>query len=441
MSSLNRQILALAVPTLATLIAEPLLILVDSALVGHLGAVPLAGLTLASTILTTLVGLCIFLSYATTASTARYFGAGRPAKALRMGIDGIWLALAIGALLALILTAGGPTIVSWFGPEEDVAAQAVTYLRASAWGLPGMLTVLAATGTVRGMLDAKTPLIVATSGALANIPLSYLLIYPAGLGIAGAGLGTAIAQTCMGLALGGVVVSKALANSVSLLPSGAGVLKSVKDAVPLIVRTACLRASIIVTVLAATSLGTEALAAHQVVTAVWNFAAFGLDSLAIAAQALVGQALGASAASRVRHVLNRCLVWGIWTGVGLGALVAATSGLIPIPMSETGSVRSLATAGLIVCGITMPLGAIAYMLDGVLIGAGDTRYLAWTMLLTLVAYLPVPLYLITFYSGPARWGFVICWLGYTAITMGVRAGTLYWRTRGEQWIILGESRD
>ncbi|WP_323052611.1 MATE family efflux transporter [Flaviflexus ciconiae] len=219
-TSLNRQIISLALPTLATLLAEPTLILVDTALVGRLGVDSLAGLSLASTILTTLVGICIFLSYATTASTARYFGARKPERALRLGMDGIWLAIGLGVLLHLTLVFGGTTILGWFGPEEAVLHEAQSYLAASAWGLPGMLTVLAATGTVRGMLDTRTPLVVATLGALANIPLSYALIYPAGLGTAGAGYGTAIAQTGMGIALAWVVIHSARRHSVSLLPSG-----------------------------------------------------------------------------------------------------------------------------------------------------------------------------------------------------------------------------
>lgn len=439
-TSLNRQIISLALPTLATLLAEPTLILVDTALVGRLGVDSLAGLSLASTILTTLVGICIFLSYATTASTARYFGAGKPERALRLGMDGIWLAIGLGVLLHLTLVFGGTTILGWFGPEEAVLHEAQSYLAASAWGLPGMLTVLAATGTVRGMLDTRTPLVVATLGALANIPLSYALIYPAGLGTAGAGYGTAIAQTGMGIALAWVVIHSARRHSVSLLPSGAGVLKSLKDSIPLIIRTLSLRISILLTITAATALGTTALAAHQIINSIWNFAAFGLDALAIAAQALVGQALGASESQRVRDVLNRCLWWGVGAGAVLGIGLAATSFLIPRVFTGSDLVVSWAGWGLIVCAIGLPIAAIAYMLDGVLIGAGDTRYLAWMMILALALYTPVPLLL----TGPGadlgRIGLMLLWGGYAGLFMGMRSLTLFLRTRGDRWIVLGESR-
>lgn len=438
--SLNRQIIALALPTLATLLVEPTLILVDTALVGRLGIDSLAGLSLASTILTTIVGICIFLSYATTASTARFFGAKKPDRALRLGMDGVWLALGLGIILAAILIFGGATILCWFNPEEAVLAEGRAYLAASAWGLPGMLIVLAATGTVRGMLDTRTPLVVATAGALTNIPLSYLLIYPAGLGTAGAGYGTAIAQTGMGIALGGVIVRAALKNGVSLFPSGAGVLKSLTDSIPLIIRTLSLRASILLTITAAAALGTTALAAHQIINAVWNLAAHGLDALAIAAQALIGQALGAAASQRIRDILNRCLWWGIGVGAILGLVLAATSPWIPRAFSASPDVVNWAMWGLVVCAIGLPIAAVAYMLDGVLIGAGDTRHLAWMMLVALAAYAPVPLVITAAGADLGRLGLALLWAGYAAVFMGLRSLTLYLRTRGDAWIVLGESR-
>lgn len=438
--SLNRQIIALALPTLATLLVEPTLVLVDTALVGRLGIDALAGLSLASTILTTLVGICIFLSYATTASTARYFGAKKPDRALRLGVDGVWLALGLGIILAAVLIFAGEAILDWFNPAAGVLIEGRAYLAASAWGLPGMLVVLAATGTVRGMLDTRTPLLVATAGAIANIPLSYILIYPVGLGTAGAGYGTAIAQTGMGIALGGVIISAAMKNRVSLFPSGAGVLKSLTDSIPLIIRTLALRSGIILTITAATALGTTALAAHQIINSVWNLAAYGLDALAIAAQALVGQALGAAASQRVRDVLHRCLWWGAGVGTVLGIILAAASPWIPRIFTASPAVVDWAMWGLIVCAVGLPIAAVAYMLDGVLIGAGDTRYLAWMMVLALLAYAPVPLLLASIGSDLGRLGLVILWAGYAGIFMGLRSITLYLRTRGETWIVLGESR-
>ena len=312
-------------------------------MVGRLGTHPLAGLSLASTVLTTLVGICIFLSYATTAATARFVGAGEPGKGLRQGIDGMWLGLGLGVVLGGVLAAFAPTILGWFGPEPAVLDQAVMYARASAIGLPGMLLVLAANGTLRGFADTRTPLIAATAGALVNIPLNATLIYVAQLGVAGAGLGTAIAQTLMAAYLATVVNRLAREHAVSLKPSGAGVLKSLTDAVPLIIRTLSLRGAILLQISAATSLGTLALAANQIVMTMWNFAAYGLDALATAAQILVGQGLGSRNRERVRLVLRRNLVYGLRVGVGLGVVAAGLAFVVPRIMTIDDDVTWLAT--------------------------------------------------------------------------------------------------
>lgn len=436
--SVDRAIRQLAIPSLGTLLAEPLLVAVDTTMVGRLGTHPLAGLSLSATVLTTLVGICIFLSYATTAATARYVGAGMPAKGMRQGLDGMWLGVGLGVALGAILGIFAPTILGWFGPEPEVLEQAVLYARTSAFGLPGMLLVLAANGTLRGFADARTPLIAATAGALANIPLNALLIYGAGWGIAGAGAGTAIAQTLMGVYLGSVVVRRARQHHVSLRPSGAGVLRSLRDAVPLIIRTLSLRGAILLQISAATSLGTVALAANQIVMTLWNFAAYGLDALATAAQILVGQGLGSGNAARVRHVLHRCLWWGLRAGIGLGAVLAILAFVIPNIMTTAPGVQNLARQSMWVTALALPIAAVAYMLDGVLIGAGDTRKLARYMVGALLAFAPVAL----FFVGPgADWsttGMLLLWAGYAILFMAVRAGTMVWRVRGDEWMRLGE---
>ena len=182
--SIDREILALAVPALGALVAEPVFVLVDSAVVWHLGTPQLAGLSLASNVLLTLVGLCIFLAYTTTASVARLTGAGKEREALLAGIDGMWLALGIGAVLVAVLLLAAPLTVTGTGAHGDVAQHAVTYLRWSAPGLAGMLVVQAATGVLRGLRDTRTPLVVAASGALLNVGLNFALVYGAGMGIA-----------------------------------------------------------------------------------------------------------------------------------------------------------------------------------------------------------------------------------------------------------------
>ena len=281
-TSLNRQVLSLALPALGALIAEPLFVLADSAMVGHLGAVSLAGLSLASSILTTTVGLFVFLAYATTATTARLFGAGRRIEGLRAGVDGMWLALLLGLGAGAFLGLTAPWLTEAMGAHGPVAQAAIAYLRASCPGLPGMFVVLAATGVLRGLLDTRTPFVVATGGAVLNIVVNAILLYGVGMGIAGSGAGTAIAQTAMALALAGPIARTARAAGVGLLPHREGLRASLGSGTPLLIRSLSLRVAILATVWAATALGDVSLAAHQVVNALWTFAAFALDALAVA---------------------------------------------------------------------------------------------------------------------------------------------------------------
>ncbi|MGO1592246.1 MAG: MATE family efflux transporter [Ancrocorticia sp.] len=435
---IDRDIRRLALPSLGSLLAEPLLIAVDSIMVGRLGTVPLAGLSLASTILTTLVGLCIFLAYATTGATARLFGAGKAKQAFRQGIDGMWLAVGLGIILMVLLTIFARPFLGLFGPEGDVLEEAVRYLRSSAFGLPGMLLVLAATGTLRGMGDTKTPLYAATAGAIANIPLNFVLIYPAGLGIFGAGLGTAIAQTGMGIWLASVVIRSGRKAGASFLPSGAGVLRSLRDAGPLIIRTVSLRAAILLQITAATGLGTEALASNQITMTVWNFAAYGLDALATSAQILVGQGLGSADRARVKTVLGRCLNRGFVYGAGLGVIIFGLSWFLPTLVSEDPAVRTLATQSLWIAALAIPIASVAYMLDGVLIGAGDTNKLALYMVISLAAFTPAALAVMAWGSGRA--GLLALWGAYAVLFMAARGGTMLLRVRGDKWMKLGDHR-
>ncbi|WFN90240.1 MATE family efflux transporter [Arcanobacterium wilhelmae] len=429
---LDRQILALALPSLATLLVEPLLIAVDSTMVGRLGTAQLAGLSLAFTVLGTLVGICIFLSYATTAATARLVGAGKPAAGLRQGIDGMWLALALGAGLGVALFALAPGLIGLFNPAPDVAGQAVAYTRASAPGLPGMLLVLAANGTLRGFADAKTPLKAATAGALANIPLNAALIYGADWGVAGAGAGSAIAQTAMGAYLTWAVVKLARTHQAALTPSGGGVLRSLRDAGPLVIRTLCLRAALILQISAATSLGTVQLAANQIVMTMWNFASFGMDSLATAAQILTGQGLGRGDTRDVHRILRRCEAWGVRAGIAVGAAYVALAFVVPWIMTADGAVQAVARNAMWVTAAAMPVAAVAYILDGVLIGAGDTRALARYMVFALAAFAPIAAAFLFWDAGTL--GMLLLWGGYALVFMGARAATMLWRVRGEAWM-------
>ena len=463
-TSLNRQVLSLALPALGALIAEPLFVLADSAMVGHLGAVSLAGLSLASSILTTTVGLFVFLAYATTATTARLFGAGRRTEGLRAGVDGMWLALLLGLGAGAFLGLTAPWLTEAMGAHGPVAQAAIAYLRASCPGLPGMFVVLAATGVLRGLLDTRTPFVVATGGAVLNIVVNAILLYGLGMGIAGSGAGTAIAQTAMALALAGPIARTARAAGVGLLPHREGLRASLGSGTPLLIRSLSLRVAILATVWAATALGDVSLAAHQVVNALWTFAAFALDALAVAAQALIGTALGqaqrsdadsatsdtevdiaadtdtqsasATAGWSIDELLRRLLAWGAGTGVLIGVLMAAGAAWLPHVFTSDPGVLTAATPTLLVAASALPLAGVVYLLDGVLMGAGDGRYLAWAGLLTLVPYVPLALLI----GGGALpgvvgtiSGLVLLWIAFAWVFMAARGATTYLRARGTGW--------
>ncbi|WP_418275422.1 MATE family efflux transporter [Isoptericola jiangsuensis] len=436
MRRLDREILALAVPALGALVAEPLFVLVDSAVVGHLGTAQLAGLSLASTLLVTLVGLCVFLAYATTAAVARRLGAGAEREALQSGIDGMWLALGLGVVLAAALYLAAPQAVSALGAEGAVAAHAVTYLRWSAPGLPGMLLVLAATGVLRGLQDTRTPLWVAAGGAIANAVGSVTLVYGVGMGIAGSALATTTAQLAMAVVLGAVVVTGARRRGASLRPHQAGIWANAVAGAPLFVRTASLRLAILLTVWVATGLGAVSLAGHQVVNSLWGLSAFALDALAIAAQALVGHGLGSGDLERVRGVLRRCLQWGVGAGAVMGVVLAAAGWWIAPLFSPDPDVRVAVALALGVTALFMPMAGWVFVLDGVLIGAGDGRFLAWAGMLTLVVYAPVAL-AVRAWAPDGAAGLAWLWAAFAGVFMLARAVTTGLRARGERWMVTG----
>ncbi len=426
----DREILRLAVPAFLALVAEPLFLLADAAVVGHLGTPQLAALGIASAVLGTLVSLCIFLAYGTTASVARQVGAGNTRGALAQGIDGLWLASIIGiAVTAVTLPLTRP-IVDLFGPGDRVAELAVTYLRIALLGTVPLLLMLAATGVLRGLQDTRTPLVVAVAGNLVNIVLNVALVYGVGLGIAGSALGTLLAQVGSAVALVWVVLRAARRESAPLRPDLPGIRQAGRAGVPLIMRTLMLRASLLVMTYAAARLGEADLAAMQLALTIWTFLAFALDAVAIAAQAITGRYLGAADAEGTRAVTQRMERWGWLSGVVTGLGLAAVSPVLGRLFTSDDVVLDLLVPVLLVAAVAQPLAGIVFVLDGVLIGAGDAVYLAWAQLVTLALF------------APAAWlvgdnGLAWLWGAFGVFFMGGRAVTLLLRARGDRWMRLG----
>ncbi|MGW2490110.1 MATE family efflux transporter [Streptomyces sp. NPDC001606] len=430
----DREIVALAVPAFGALVAEPLFVMADSAIVGHLGTAQLAGLGVASALLTTAVSVFVFLAYATTAAVARRLGAGDLRAALRQGMDGIWLALLLGAAVIAVVLPLAPGIVDLLGASPTSAPYATTYLRISSLGIPPMLMVLAATGVLRGLQDTRTPLYVAIAGFIANAGLNVGLIYGAGLGIAGSAWGTVIAQCGMAAVYLLVVVRGARRHGASLRPDAAGIRASAQAGAPLLVRTLSLRAIFVLATAVAAHLGDADIAAHQIILSLWNLLAFALDAIAIAGQAIIGRYLGADDAMGAREACRRMVHWGIATGVVLGLLVVAARPLfLPLFTSDT-AVREAALPALVMVALSQPVCGIVFVLDGVLMGAGDGPYLAWAMVVTLAVFAPVAL-LVPALGG----GLTALWAAMT-LMMAVRMVTLWLRSRSGRWIVTGATR-
>ncbi|MCI2236956.1 MATE family efflux transporter [Paenibacillus sp. TRM 82003] len=432
----DADIARLAVPALGALVAEPLFLLADSAIVASLGTLPLAGLGVAGAVLSAAVSLFVFLAYGTTASVARRLGAGDAPGALSAGVDGVWLALGLGTVAAVLAHAAAGPLVDALGVSAEARPYALTYLRVSLWGLPGMLVVLAATGVLRGLQDTRTPLAVAASGAGLNVALNLLLVHGAGWGIAGSAAGTAATQVLMAVVLAAVVVRGVRRSGARVRPHGLGVLRSARDGVPLLVRTLTLRVALLLTTYVAAAQGDSGLAAHQVAMTVWTTTALALDALAIAAQALVGRDLGSGDVAGVRATVRRTSQWGVAVGAVLGVLVAATSWPVAGLFAPTAQVRGDLAAALVVVGLSLPVAGWVFVLDGVLIGAGDGRYLARAGVVTLAAYAPLAL-LVLAVAPPGRAGLVWLWVSFAGAYSTARLLTLVRRERSGAWVVTG----
>jgi putative MATE family efflux protein len=434
--AIDREILRLAVPAFLTLVAEPLFLLSDAAIVGHLGTPQLAGLGVAAVILQTVIGLCVFLAYGTTASVARHLGAGDLRGALAQGIDGIWLAVVIG----VVATVGGvlatPRLVGAFGTGAEVADHAETYLAIAFLGTTPLLIMLATTGVLRGLQDTRTPLLVAVVGNVLNVVLNVVLVYGLDLGIAGSAIGSLIAQLLSAAWLVTVVVRASREHGAPLSPDLAGIRASAHAAIALVVRTLALRACLLVGTYAVTRVGTQSsevsLATHQVAITLWTFLAFALDAIAIAAQALTGRALGSGDVEATRRLTRRMVRWGWGSGVVAGVGLAAISPFVGALFTSDPEVRSLLVPVLLVAAVGQPLAGMVFVLDGVLIGAGDGAYLAWAGLVVLAAYAPAALWAATLPHG-----LVAVWVAMTVVFMGARGALLSWRARGEAWLVTG----
>lgn len=441
--SLNRRILALAVPALGALIAEPLLVLTDTALVGHLGGTVLAGLGVASSILQTSIGLMVFLAYTTTPIVARRLGSGDRPGAIRAGIEGMWLGLGAGVVLALAGVPSGQWLIGLLTSDAGARAEGWSYLSISLIGVPAMLLVITATGLLRGLQDTRTPLIVSLGGTIVNVGLNVLFIYGLGLGIAGAAIGTVIVQWAMALVYVAIAVRAASATGVSLTPGLGPRGETLRASGWMMLRTLTLRASLVSVVWVGGRMGVEELAALQVLFSLNSLMAYSLDALAIAGQAIVGHGLGAGDRSEVRLVTRRLVVWGVGFGAVLAILVLAVSPVLGVVFTSDPAVLAMLPWGFVALAACLPLSGYLFVLDGILIGAGDGRYLAIVGVVPLAALLVLEA-AVVWLGGVLGWqgppALVALWIVFGAGFYGGRALTLGLRARHDTWMVTGATR-
>jgi putative MATE family efflux protein len=425
-SPYDRQIRLLAIPALGALAAEPLYVLVDTAIVGHLGTTELAALAIAATVLSTAFTIFNFLTYGTTAQVARLHGAGHEEEAALIGAQAQWLALGIGVVLIGAVQLTAPGLVALMGGEDEVAEGAVTYLRIAAVAAPAFMLASAGQGYLRGMGDLRTPLVILVAAHVLNIVLEVLFVYGFGWGLAGSAWGTVIAQAGMGAAF--FAVQRRAGWQRPVLER---MRRLMRVGLEIAVRTTALLSAFLVASAVLARVGDAPLAAHQIAFQLFVFLALVLDALAIAAQVLVGRSLGAGDAGAARAAAGRTILWSVVLGALFGvALLALREPILHLFTPDDAVVAQAREIWWLFAAL-MPLNGAVFALDGILIGAGDTRFLMWGMLAAAAVYVPVALLALA-----EDWGILGVWCGLAGL-IGVRLATCSARFAGRRWARVG----
>ncbi|MGN8158985.1 MATE family efflux transporter [Salinisphaera sp. SWV1] len=423
-----RRILALALPALGVLAAEPLYVLVDTAVVGHLGAVPLAGLALGGTLLSVLTSQLTFLSYGTTARASRLYGAGRRADAVAEGGQATWLAIAVGLVVFVLGEIFARDLAWLLAGRAPIANAAAEWLRIALLGAPAILITLAGNGWMRGVQDTVRPLRYVLAANIASGIACPILVYPVGLGLAGSAIANVLAQT-----IAAVLFVMALLRERAMHRPGLAVMRAQmvlgRD---LILRSASFQICFLSAAAVAARHSAAAAGAHQIVYELWSFLSLILDSLAIAAQALIGAALGGDRTADAQRVAWRITGYSLALGIVLGGVFAAAYPVLPhVFTSDTAVLAQIPYAWWLFV-VQQPVAGVVFALDGVLLGAGDTAFLRTTTLgAALLGFLPL-----IWLSYVFGWGLFGIWTGLTVFLLARLVATV-WRTHSGAWAVGG----
>ncbi|WP_018353562.1 MATE family efflux transporter [Longispora albida] len=426
-----RKILSLALPALVVLAAEPVYLLVDTAVVGHLGGTALASLAIGGGVLAVAAWIGNVLAFGTTAKSSRLYGAGRRAEAVAEGVQSSWLALAAGVLLAVAAQFGAGPLARAMAGTGEIADGAETWLRIASLGAPGILLALAGNGWMRGVQDTRRPVWYVLGANLLSAVLCPILVYPAGMGLTGSAVANVIAQTLSG----GLFVWALVAEKVPLAPHPGMLLRQLTLSRDLVIRGFAFQASFLSAAAVAARFGAAALAAHQIALQLWMFCAFVLDALAVAAQSLIGAELGAGREEVARRTAWRITRLGGYCGVAFGVVIAASAWWLPDLFTGDQAVHQQAMIAWPWFVAMQPIAGVVFALDGVLVGAGDIRYMRnMTIVAALGGFLPV-----VWLAYVLDLGLGGVWAGLT-VFMVVRLVALMARLMSGRWAVAGAVR-
>jgi putative MATE family efflux protein len=428
----GRRIAGLALPALGVLAAEPVYLLFDLAVVGRLGALPLAGLAIGGLILSTLSSQMTFLSYGTTARSARLFGAGNRAAAVGEGVQATWLALGLGVLIVVAVEVAAVPLVSALAAGGEIAEAALPWVRIAILGVPAILISAAGNGWMRGVQDTGRPLRYVVVGFAVSAVLCPLLVY-GWLGMPRLELvGSAVANL-VGQWLAAVLFCRALLIERVPLRVQPQVLRAqIVMGRDLLLRTMAFQACFVSAGAVAARFGAAAVAAHQVVLQLWNFLALVLDSLAIAAQSLVGAALGAGQLAHAKSVAWRVTIFSTVASAVLAGIFAVGASVFPTVFTDDRSVLDAIGVPWWFMVAQLPVAGIVFALDGVLLGAGDAKFMRnATLISALIGFLPLIWLSLAF-----GWGLAGIWSGLSTF-MVLRLVFVGWRAFSGHWLVPG----
>jgi putative MATE family efflux protein len=417
---LDRRIAKLALPALGSIAAEPLYNLADTAIVGHLGREQLDSLAIASSALSIAAWLAVFLTTATTTAVARRT-AQRDDEAAGRTVGAAYLvAAAWGVVTAIVIVIVAPWVAESLGAHQQVLTGATGYLRLSAIGLPFLYLSFAGNGHLVGLADTRTPLVIAVAANAVNVGLELLLVFGVHLGLLGSALGTVIAQVAA--AAWYATASWHKASFRPRKPRRQEMRELLADGHRLSVRTVALGVVPLATTAVVARLGPVALGGQQIAYRLWYLLSLSLDAFAVPAQVFVSAALGAGDHEAARLAGRRTLWLGLAAGVALGLVTAALAVGAPALFTDDPAVRSVAVTGLLTSAATQPLAALAFVLDGLVLGLGDYAAMRRVMILAIAAFAPMAALVLRFHwlGLPGVWAAVGLWLAARSALLGRR---------------------